>query len=444
LVLNLSVALAKLAAGLATGALALLADGFHSLIDGLSNVVALWAQKIASQPPDADHPYGHRRFETLATLALGGLLLVTAWELSSAALGRLLAGGGGAEASPLNVGVLLVTLVINIGVTLYERAAGRRYASRLLVADAKHTTGDIFTSLSVLLSLGLVAMGLAWADGLFALLIVALIAFTGYGIIREAVAILVDSAPLSAESLTQTALSVAGVERVLSARSRGGAEAIHADVWVQIPPETTAEHSQNLRHALESALKQAYPTLTEAQINFAPPPHHTPPNYPLRVRALADPLGLSAHEVTVIPTEGGVALEMHVEIRPDLSLQAAHEHVSALEARLKDSPDVQAVTTHIEPAQGIGAPHTAGQNAHDLIQTALTLAQDCCPSAAWHDPTIRPLEGGGYALSLHAHMDGALSLQAAHDLAEATETYIRARLPLIQRLTIHTEPREAD
>src|SRR6185436_14159192 len=74
LVLNLIVAVSKIVIGLASGALAITADGFNSLIDAISNVIALVAHRLAERPPDADHPYGHGRYETIAALAIGGFL----------------------------------------------------------------------------------------------------------------------------------------------------------------------------------------------------------------------------------------------------------------------------------------------------------------------------------------------------------------------------------
>ena len=93
MILNIVVAVAKLAAGIVTGAVSMIADGFHSSVDASSNVIGLVGTRLAAQPPDEDHPYGHRRFETLATLAIGGMLLVAAWEILQALMERLLQGG---------------------------------------------------------------------------------------------------------------------------------------------------------------------------------------------------------------------------------------------------------------------------------------------------------------------------------------------------------------
>src|SRR5690349_24448372 len=89
LALNVIVAVGKIIVGAASGVLAISADGVHSLIDGSSNVVALVANRIADKPPDEEHPYGHRRFETMAALFIGALLVLTAWEIVNGALESL-------------------------------------------------------------------------------------------------------------------------------------------------------------------------------------------------------------------------------------------------------------------------------------------------------------------------------------------------------------------
>ncbi len=92
LALNLAVAFAKLAFGYATGAISIISDGFHSLTDGASNVMALVAMRAARKPPDEDHPYGHRKYETLAAAGIFVFLLLVVIEVLQGALGRLRGG----------------------------------------------------------------------------------------------------------------------------------------------------------------------------------------------------------------------------------------------------------------------------------------------------------------------------------------------------------------
>ena len=169
LVFNLAVAIGKIVVGTISGALAITADGFHSLIDGSSNVMGLIANRIAQRPPDADHPYGHRRFETLAALFIGGFLILAGWEISKSAVERLRSGSS-LEVTPLMFAVLVATLVVNIGVSTYQIRQGKRLRSELLLADAANTRADVFVTLSVIVSMALIALtGWAWIDGAAAL-----------------------------------------------------------------------------------------------------------------------------------------------------------------------------------------------------------------------------------------------------------------------------------
>lgn len=243
LVLNLLVAGGKIVIGLMTGALAITADGFHSVIDGTGNVLGLIANRIAGRPADENHPFGHRRVETLAALAIGVLLLITAFEVVTNAVERLFSGAV-PEVSPLSFVVLIVTLIINAFVAYFQRRAGVRLHSEILVADSANTSSDVFVTLSVLGSIVLTSFGLTWADPVVALVIVALIARAALKILRSTGSVLTDRAPLPPQAVAAAAAQVPAVsENVVRARSRGSPDAIFVDVDVAVPPETTTERA---------------------------------------------------------------------------------------------------------------------------------------------------------------------------------------------------------
>src|SRR5690606_17947362 len=296
-IINITVAIGKIVVGMVSGAISITADGFHSLMDGSSNVVGLIANYVAEQPPDEDHPYGHRRFETIAALGIGVLLLVTAWEIVSGAIERLQTGDQ-PEITALTFAVLIATLLVNIFISRYERREGKRLNSELLIADAANTGADVFVTLSVLASMVLVSFGLTWADPIAALIIVVLIGRAGWQVLRSTGGVLVDTAPYAPEMLRSLAETVPSVERVVRARSRGPADAAHIDIDVQVPPETTAEHSAAIADAVRKAIHERLQGVAEVAIHFMPTPNAAP-DYALAVRARADALGLSTHEVRV-------------------------------------------------------------------------------------------------------------------------------------------------
>lgn len=437
LVLNLLVAFAKLFIGFFTGAISIIADGFHSLVDGLSNVVALVAQYIAAQPPDERHPYGHRRFEFVATFIIGGFLMLVAWEVLNAAIDRLRSGEA-VEVLPESFAVLIGTLGVNVFVVLYERRRGQTLKSPILLADANHTLTDVMVTCSVLVSLVLTEMGFAWADGVVALLIVVLIGWMGWEIISESANVLADAAALPAPTLEQAVSSVPNVGKVLQVRSRGAGDEVYVDVDVQVAPELTADHTYNLENAIENKIHTQFPNVKEVRVSFEPE-RNGPVDYALLARAIADGLGLSVHEVISIPTEKGMLLDMHVEVARGLTLASAHEKVSALENQLSERDDICEVITHIEPQNRQGAALTHSHNALAIRDQALEIARSLYANAHWHEGTIRLAEGG-YALTVHCQLPGSVSLEEAHSIAEQVETRIRADMPIIQRVTIHTEP----
>src|SRR6187401_3208567 len=113
--LNLLVALAKILFGHATGAISILSDGYHSLTDGASNIAGLVGLRVAGKPPDENHPYGHRKFETIAAGVIALFLLIIMVEVAQAAIARFRSGGA-PHVTPLSFVVMLVTLAINIAV----------------------------------------------------------------------------------------------------------------------------------------------------------------------------------------------------------------------------------------------------------------------------------------------------------------------------------------
>lgn len=442
LVANLAVAVAKVTVGLLTRSLAMVSDGIHSSLDATSNVIGLVSTAIAARPPDSTHPYGHRRFETLASMAIGGLLLLTAWEIIKGSIRRL-STGITPEVGPASFAVMIATLAVNLGVSTYEGRTGRRLRSEILQADAAHTRSDVFVSLAVLGGLVAVKLGLGWVDAAVALLVVALIGLAAWRIVSGAVNVLVDRAALEPDEVARVAARVPGVEGVALVRSRGPGDDIHLDLDVRVAAPTTAERGAAIAGEIRSELREAFEGLTDIQVYFLPA-YDNPPDYALVARAEADALGLSVHEVIPSTGAGGLALDMHVEAAPDQTVGEAHEVVSLFEDRLQAMiPDLTRIVTHIEPAHVTEVIPDYDAGAHALAQRALALAQQLYPDNFWHDLDIRPEADGGYALSMHCYVDAEMSLEDAHRLAETLETRVRAILPELHRITIHTEPEGA-
>jgi cation diffusion facilitator family transporter len=267
--LNLAVALIKLAYGWRSGALAMSADGIHSLLDASSNVVALVGVAVARRPPDANHPYGHRKYETFAALAVAVMLILGCREIVSAAIERL-RNPKPPEITALGYGLLLFTIAVNLFVVWIEHREARRLGSELLEADAMHTGSDVLASVLVLGSFIALRAGVVWADVAVAALIVVLIAIAGVRIVTGTLSTLSDEARIPPGQVESAALEDEDVLEAHNVRSRGPADDIHLDLHVLVDPRMAISAAHQVGHRVEQRLRERWAGLTDVVVHVEP------------------------------------------------------------------------------------------------------------------------------------------------------------------------------
>ena len=269
LALNVVVALAKLLYGLFSKSAAMQADGISSMFDGVSNVVALVGMSFAARPADRDHPYGHSKFETFTAAVIAVMLGIACYSVARGAIGSL-RGHEVTSVTVISFVIMVATLAVNIGVTTWEARAGRRLRSVVLTADSRHTLSDVAVSIGVIISLILTKVGVAKADGVVALLVAVVIAYTAFTIIRGVARTLGDSARLSADDVANVCMTIPGVSGCHSIRTRGSETQVAADLHVLVAPETTVEQGHAIAHQVETALRANYPHLTDVVVHVEP------------------------------------------------------------------------------------------------------------------------------------------------------------------------------
>ena len=252
---NLAVLLAKLWVGITTGSLAILGDAIHSLTDIVNNILAWAVIRLSSLPPDREHPYGHRKFETLAVFFLASLLTVLAFELALHAIQKE---DAKIISSSWELFIMLGVLVVNISVAAWQRIWARRLQSDILMADASHTFADVLTTIVVILGWQLSAMGYLWLDRACALAVSALIFYLAYSLFKKAKPILVDEFALDPELLTNTIRNVEGVQQVNRVRSRwiGSDKAI--DIVISVDPKLSTDESHKIATEIESLIENRF------------------------------------------------------------------------------------------------------------------------------------------------------------------------------------------
>lgn len=273
LLFNLAVAFAKFIYGTVSGLSSVQADGVHSLFDSAGNVVGIFGVLIASRPPDETHPYGHAKFETYASVVIGIMLVFAACEVGSEALDKLAIGSTGAV-EPFSFALMIATLGVNVFVSQYERRRAIELKSEVLAADARHTLSDVFVSIGVLASLGLVALGYPIADPIMTLLVMLAILKAAYEVFSVAIVTLSDHVVIPVEELRGLAMSVEGVEDTHHERSRGSESEIYCDLHVLVDEGMTVGEAHRVAEAVERAIKEARPEVKEALVHIEPNDGH--------------------------------------------------------------------------------------------------------------------------------------------------------------------------
>lgn len=270
LLANLLVALAKIVLGSLTGAVSIVSDGFHSLTDSASNVVALVGVSVARQPPDADHPYGHRKYETMASIAILVFLVVVLIQVLTAAADRLI-NGGTPRVFPEGIALMTTTLIVNVFVVRYELREGRRLQSEVLKADAKHTRSDVLTTGAVLGALFGVWAGYPLLDPMAAILVAGFIGHACWSIAQEASRILSDRIVIAeheVRAVVQSVPQVLGCEKI---RTRGSEDHAFLDLHLWLDGAMPLDEAHATSHVVKDRLMTRFPQLADVVIHVEPP-----------------------------------------------------------------------------------------------------------------------------------------------------------------------------
>lgn len=272
LVLNLVVAVAKLAFGYSSGAISILSDGFHSLTDASSNVVGLIGVYAARRPPDEDHPYGHRKYETMAAVGVVAFLGLVMLEVLRNAFNHLTGRSPVPDIGPVGFIVMALTVAVNVVVVRYESAAAERLGSEVLLADATQTRGDVWSSLTVIVALAGARSGMPILDPIAALVVAAFIGYSGYQVAMTTMKILSDRIVMSESDIEQVVMSVDGVLGCHQIRTRGSADHVFLDFHVWLPADMRLTEAHDISHVVKDRLMARYPQIVDAVIHLEPPP----------------------------------------------------------------------------------------------------------------------------------------------------------------------------
>jgi cation diffusion facilitator family transporter len=275
LFLNLLVSAAKAFWGLISGSTAMFADGIHSLTDGASNVVALVAMAAAGKPLDANHPYGHQKYESFASAIIGVMLCLAAWRVGSQSVGSLVAYAQNGtlpkvEVTTTSFVIMIVTLAINIFVVWFETRRGKELDSDVLQSDAKHTLSDIWVTLGVIVSLVLVKMGVPIADPIVGLFVAFAVVWAAVEVFKGVNTTFSDEARLDPYDVCEKVMTFEGVKGCHNIRTRGTGAFVHMDMSILVDPTISVEEGHTIAHDLEPWLCAQYDGLKDVVVHVEP------------------------------------------------------------------------------------------------------------------------------------------------------------------------------
>lgn len=251
---NIFVAISKLVIGLIINSSSVIADSIHSMSDSTSNIIGIIAIMLASKPKDKEHPYGHKKFETIASISIGVILLVLGISLIKTSIKNFF------NPSPLYITIdsllmILFTLMINIFVSIYENKQGHKLSSSLLIADSLHTRSDIFISLGVLISLICIKLGFPpFIDVITSFIIAFLIIYSSYEILKDNLSPLIDKNILEEDTLLEILKEFKDIHNVHNIRSRGFKDYIFIDMHIEVDSNLNVDEAHTLVHNIEDTI----------------------------------------------------------------------------------------------------------------------------------------------------------------------------------------------
>lgn len=447
----------KLVVGLITNSLGILSEALHSGLDLMAAALTYFAVRFASIPPDPGHPYGHGKIENLSALAESLLLFMTCgwiiWEASD----RLFFNPVPVSPSLWAVGVMVVSIVVDISRSRMLKRMAKKHRSQALEADALHFSTDILSSAVVLVGIGALYLAEAlpagsplrpWlerADSLAALGVAAIVVHVSWALGKRAVNVLLDAgdAGLSA-SVHEALAALPPVRQVHSVRLRHSGPDMFVEVSVGVDSALVLEETRQVKAAVASAVRAI---VEHAAVGVELVPESAGQGDRVAgLRSLAAAQGLAPHAVELMEVEDEVGrgrrmlLEMHMEVPGEMPLAAAYARVEAFEERVRRENPGAVLVTHLEPKgeEAVASKAVLLDERH-IVEAARELVLEEPLVTDCHDVIFRAC-GDALVVSFHCRMPGNTAVADAHAVSTRLQTALHRRMPELSRVIVHVEP----
>ncbi len=292
--INIILAVSKLVVGFIAQSHALIADGFHSFSDLISDAMVLLATNHASQEADEDHPYGHARYETLATIGVGIFLIAVAAGIAINATQRLLAPETHSSPTSLALWIAAFSIISNEGLYHYTMRTARSIKSKLLEANAWHHRTDSISSIVVFIGITGAMFGLPVLDDVAAALVSLMIAKIGWDLSHQSIQELVDTAlePEIISAIKQRIKNIDGVNELHMLRTRRMGHNALVDVHILVDSRLSVSEGHQISEAVELSLTRHWDEINDVTVHIDPEDDEHTPNsckdLPLRSKIISE------------------------------------------------------------------------------------------------------------------------------------------------------------
>jgi cation diffusion facilitator family transporter len=268
---NALLAFLQISSGLLGHSQALLADGIHTLSDLGSDFIVLLATRQSAKAADKEHPYGHGRFETLASMLLGLILIGVGVGIGFRGFNSIISSSQIAP-EPFTLGFAIIAIVSKEGLYHYTLKASKRIHSTLLEANAWHHRSDALSSVIVLCGIGAQMLGVPYMDSLAAAIVALMIGFMGYKLARKALDELIDTSLESelVNNIQHTIEKSDCVKDVHSLRTRSMGGQGYIDAEIRVNPRLTVSEAHHIAFSLEQQIKTEFPQIIDVGIHVDP------------------------------------------------------------------------------------------------------------------------------------------------------------------------------
>lgn len=440
-----SLTLLKLGVGLSTQSLSLVSGALDSALDLVAMFVISLTVRVAGRPADSEYHYGRGKVENFSAFLVSLLPIATSLWIFYEAAQRLLFREVGVEVNVWTFLVVGISVAVSLTFSRLLSTAAKRYGSQVFEAGALNFTTDVWSSTIVAAGLALTRLSHLWAiemlglgDAIAAVVVAGLVVRASLRIIRSAVDVLLDRAPRGvAEQLKEVISSVKRVVECKRVRVRRSGSKYFVDATILLDPSLSLARASRLAYEVEKVILRVLPG---ADVVIDTDPHRSPRRVVDRIRSIAMEEGFSIHGLTVRSVDGGLRVDVHLEVPPDISVEEASELADRFEEKVRSEiPRVEDVNVHLEAIEDEVIKSSERVVSEDLIKRVKDAVESFWMKFPKYEVEVKNYDGESN-IYITLYVDGSMPLGKAYEVSSELEDHIIRNVPSIEDVIIEVEP----